>query len=113
MGACSWLLDKHVLEDCVAQSLAMSAPNLPSPDRDQVQYLGAHRAHRDAQLEHVSSERDAHLVQEEKLLAHMRLVSKWKSRVVSGSGTNISQRIRRSSTEGHRSTKTMEKQFQA
>ena len=53
----------------------------------QVQCLRAQLAHRDAQLEHVRSERDTHFVQEEELLAHMRLLSSegkdWKSRVVS------------------------------
>ena len=38
-------------------------------------------------MEHVSSERDAHSVQEEELLAHTRLLSSdakdWKSKVVS------------------------------
>ena len=57
------------------------------PDTDQVQYLRAQLAHRDAQLEHVRSERDTHFVQEEELIAHMRLHSSeakdWKPRVVS------------------------------
>ena len=60
---------------------------MPSPDRDQVQYLHAQLAHRDAQLEDLRSEQDAHFVQEEELLAHMRLLSSeakdWKSRAVS------------------------------
>ena len=53
---------------------------------DQVAYLRAQLAHRDAQLEQVRSERDNHFVQEEEVLAHMRLLSSeakdWKSRVV-------------------------------
>ena len=49
---------------------------------DQVAYLRAQLAHRDAQLEQVRAERDNHFVQEE-VLAHMRLLSSeakdWKS----------------------------------
>ena len=48
--------------------------------------LRAQLAHRDAQLEQVRAERDNHFVQEEEVLAHMRLLSSeakdWKSRVV-------------------------------
>ena len=54
---------------------------------DQVAYLRAQLAHRDAQLAQVRAERDNHFVQEEEeVLAHMRLLSSeakdWKSRVV-------------------------------
>ena len=53
---------------------------------DQVTYLRAQLAHRDAQLEQVRAERDNHFVQEEEVLAHMCLLSSeakdWKSRVV-------------------------------
>ena len=53
---------------------------------DQVAYLRAQLAHRDAQLEQVRAERDNHFAQEEDVLAHMHLLSSeakdWKSRVV-------------------------------
>ena len=53
---------------------------------DQVTYLRAQLAHRDAQLEQVRAGRDNHFVQEEEVLAHMRLLSSepkdWKSRVL-------------------------------
>ena len=53
---------------------------------DQVAYLRAQLAHRDAQLVQVRAERDNHFVQEELVLAHMRLLSSeakdWKSSVV-------------------------------
>ena len=54
---------------------------------DQVSYLRAQLAHRDAQLEQVRAERDNQFVQEEEeVLTHMRLLSSeakdWKSRVV-------------------------------
>ena len=52
----------------------------------QVAYLRAQLALRDAQIEQVKAERDNHFVQEEEVLAHMRLLSSeakdWKSRVV-------------------------------
>ena len=91
MGAYRWLLDHasqgRLRQEQLAQTVAMSAPNMPSPDRDQTQYLRAQLAHRDAQLEHVRSERDTQFVQEAKQLAHTRLLSSeakdWKSRMVS------------------------------
>ena len=53
---------------------------------NQVAYLRAQLALRDAQIEQVKAERDNHFVQEEKVLTHMRLLSSeakdWKSRVV-------------------------------
>ena len=53
---------------------------------DQVSYLRAQLAHRDAQLEQVRAGRDNHFVQEEEVLAHMRLLSSeakdWGIRVV-------------------------------
>ena len=52
---------------------------------DQFSYLRAQLAHRDAQLEQVRAERDNHFVQDEEVLAHMRLLSSeakdWKSKV--------------------------------
>ena len=57
---------------------------MPS-NNDQVSYLRAQLAHREAQLEQVRAERDNHFIQEEEVLAHMRLLSSeakdWKSRV--------------------------------
>ena len=78
-------------QEQLAQMVAASAPRIPSPDRDQVHDLRAQLAHRDAQLEHVRSKRGTDFVQEEELLAHMRLLRSeakdWKSRVVSEAGT--------------------------
>ena len=58
---------------------------MPSTN-NQVAYLRAQLALRDAQIEQVKTERDNHFVQEEEVLAHMRLLSSeakdWKSRVV-------------------------------
>ena len=47
-------------QEQLAQTVAMSALRMPSPDRDQVQYRRAQLAHRDTQLEHARSERDTH-----------------------------------------------------
>ena len=53
---------------------------------NQLAYLRAQLALRDAQIEQVKAERDNHFVQEGEVLAHMRLLSSeakdWKSRVV-------------------------------
>ena len=75
----------RVQQEQLAQTVAQRAA-MPSPS-DQVSYLRAQLAHREAQLEQVRAERDSHFVQEEEeVLAHMRLLSSeakdWKSRVV-------------------------------
>ena len=73
----------RVQQEQLAQTVAQRAA-MPSPN-DQVSYLRAQRAHREAQLEQVRAERDNHFVQEEEVLAHVRLltgqVEDWKSRV--------------------------------
>ena len=70
-------------QEQLAQQVAQR-PMMPSMT-DQVSYLRAQLAHRDAQLEQVRAQRDNHFVQEEEVLAHMRLLSSeakdWKSRV--------------------------------
>ena len=74
----------RVQQEQLAQQVAQRSM-MPSMT-DQVSYLRAQIAHRDAQLEQVRAERDNHFVQEEEVLAHMRLLSSeakdWKSRVV-------------------------------
>ena len=74
----------RVQQEQLAQQVAQRSM-MPSMT-DQVSYLRAQLAHRDAQLEQVRAERDNHFVQEEEVLAHMRLLSSeakdWKSRVV-------------------------------
>ena len=58
----------------LAQTVARSATMLSQ--NDQARYLRAQLAHREAQFEHVRSERDTHFVQEEEyLLARMHLLS--------------------------------------
>ena len=76
----------RVQQEQLAQQVAQRSM-MPSMT-DQVSYLRAQLAHRDAQLEQARAERDNHFVQEEEVLAHMRLLSSeakdWKSRVVTG-----------------------------
>ena len=71
-------------QEHLAQQVAQRS--MMSSMTDQVSYLRAQLAHRDAQVEQVSAERDNHFVQEEEVLAHVRLLSSeakdWKSRVV-------------------------------
>ena len=55
-------------QEQLAQTVARTAPSTTSSNRDQVQYLRAQLAHRDAQLEHVRSERDAHLFKKKNCL---------------------------------------------
>ena len=72
-------VQQEQLAHAVAQRAATPSQN------DQVSYLRAQLAHREAQLEQVCTERDNHFIQEEEVLAHMRLLSSeakdWKSRV--------------------------------
>ena len=72
-------------QEHLAQQVALRS-TLPSTN-NQVAYLRAQLALRDAQIEQVKAQRDNHFVQEEEeVLAHMRLLSSeakdWKSRVV-------------------------------
>ena len=72
-------------QEHLAQQVALRS-TMPSTN-NQVAYLRAELALRDAQIEQVKAERDNHYVQEEeKVLAYMRLLSSeakdWKSRVV-------------------------------
>ena len=61
----------RIQQEQLAQQVAQRSM-MPSTT-DQVSDLCARLAHRDAQLEQVRAERDSHFVQEEKVLAHMRL----------------------------------------
>ena len=75
----------RVQQEQLAHTVAQRAV-MPSPS-DQVSYLRAQLAHREAQLEQVRAERDNHFIQEEEeVLARMLLLSSeardWKSRVV-------------------------------
>ena len=68
----------------LAQQVALRS-TMPSTSNE-VTWLRAQLALRDAQIEQVKAQRDSHFVQEEEVLAHMRLLSSeakdWKSRVV-------------------------------
>ena len=92
MGAYRRMLDKLVKIEQLAQTVATSAPRMPSPDKDQVQYLRAQLPHRDAQLEHVRSERDTHFVQEKEPQAHMCLQSNSAAKLKTGSPERSAKR---------------------
>ena len=71
-------------QEHLAQQVALRT-TMPSTTNE-VAWLRAQLALRDAQIEQVKAQRDGHFVQEEELLAHMRLLSSeakdWRSRVV-------------------------------
>ena len=76
---------------------------------DQVAYLRAQLAHREAQLEEVRAERDNHFVPQEEVLAHMRLLSSeakdWKSRVVTEAEEELCRESAQIAQTSHRSTR--------
>ena len=93
-------------QEQLAQTVAQRA-TMPSTS-DQVSYLRAQFAHREAQLEQVRAERDNHFIQEE-VLAHMRLLSSearnWKCRVVTEAEELL---CRESAQVAQQATKTQE-----
>ena len=103
-------------QEQLAQTVAHSAA-MPSQTNDKVQYLRAQLAHRDAQLEHVRSERDTHFVQEEELLAQMRPLSSeakdWKSRVVSEAEQALCRESAEATQHATETQEAIDKQFQA
>ena len=96
----------RVQQEQLAQQVAQRSMMLSMTD--QVSYLRAQLAHRDAQLEQVRAERDNHVVQEEEVLAHMRLLSSeakdWKSRVVTETEETMSRKCP-SCTTSYRNTR--------
>ena len=84
-----------VQQEQLAQQVAQRS--MMSSMTDQVSYLRAQLAHRDAHLEQVRAERDNHFVQEEEVLAHMRLLSSeakdWKSRIVTEAEEVLSRKL--------------------
>ena len=94
-------------QEQLAQNVAQRAM-MPSTS-DQVSYLRAQLAHREAQLEQVRTERDIHFVQEEEVLAHIRLLSSeakdCKSRVVTEAEEAL---CRESAQAAHQATEAQE-----
>ena len=76
---------------------------------NQVAYLRAQLALRDAQIQQVKAQRDSHFVQEEEVLAHMRLLSNeakdWKSRVATEAEEVL---CRESAQMAHQATEAQE-----
>ena len=98
----------RVPQEQLAQNVAQRAM-MPSTS-DQVSYLRAQLAHREAQPEQVRAERDNHFEEEEEeeVLAHMRLLSseakEWKSRVATEAEEMLSRKCP-SRTSSYRSTR--------
>ena len=94
-------------QEQLAQQVAMRS-TMPSTT-NQVAYLRAQLALRDAQIEQVKAQRDSHFVQEEEVLAHMRLLSSeakdWKSRVVTEAEEVL---CRESAQMAHQATEAQE-----
>ena len=84
---------------------------------DQVAYLRAQLAHRDAQLEQLRAERDNHFVQEEEVLAHMRLLSSeakdWKSRVVTEAEEVLCRESARIAQQATEAQEAMDQHYKA
>ena len=105
-------LRKEQLAHTVAQRAAMSSQH------DQVSYLCAQLAHRKRQPEQVCAERDNHFIQEkeEKMLAHMRLLSSkaknWKSRVVTETEQQLYQENVQAAQHATEVQEAMDEQFQ-
>ena len=97
----------RVQQEQLAHTVAQRAM-MPSTS-DQVSYLRAQLAHREAQLDQVRAERDNHFVQEEEVLAHMRLLSSeardWKSRIVTEAEEVL---CRESAQAAHQATEAQE-----
>ena len=88
---------------------------MPLPN-DQVSYLRSQLAHREAQLDQVCAVRDNHFVQEEEVLAHMRLLSSeakdWKSRVVTEAEEVLSRKCQ-TAQHATETQEAMNRQYQA
>ena len=94
-------------QEHLAHQVALRS-TMPSTN-NQVAYLRVQLALRDAQIEHVKAERDNHFVQEEEVLAHMRLLSSdakdWKPRVVTEAEEVL---CRESAQMAHQATEAQE-----
>ena len=103
----------RIQQEQLAQQVAQRSM-MPSMT-DQVSYLRAQLAHRDAQLEQVKAERDNHFVQEEEVLAHMRLLSSetedWKSRVVTETEEVLCRESAQAAQQATETQKTMDQHY--
>ena len=103
------------IHEQLAHTVAQRA-TMPS-QHDQVSYLGAQLAHREAQLEQVRAERDNHFIQEEEVLAHVRLLSSeakdWKSRVVTEAEQVLCRESAQATQQATEIQEAMDKQYQA
>ena len=102
-------------QEQLAQQVALRS-TLPST-QNQVAYLRAQLSLRDAQLEHVKAERDNHFVQEEEVLAHMRLLSSeakdWKSRVMTEAEQVLCQESAQMAQQAHEAQAAVDQHYKA
>ena len=102
-------------QEHLAQQVALRS-TMPSTN-NQVAYLRAQLALRDAQIEQVKAERDNHYVQEEEVLAHMRLLSSeakdWKSRVVTEAEEVLCRESAQMAQEATEAQEAMDQHYKA
>ena len=102
-------------QEQLAQNVAQRAM-MPSPS-DQVSYLRAQLARREAQPEQVRAERDNHFVQEEEVLAHVRPLSSeakdWKPRVVTEAEEVLCRESAQAAHQATEAQEAMDQHYQA
>ena len=102
-------------QEHLAHQVALRS-TMPS-NRDEVAWLRAQLALRDAQIEQVKAQRDGHFVQEEELLAHMRLLSSeakdWQSRVVTEAEEVLCRESAQMAQHATEAQEAMDQQYKA
>ena len=102
-------------QEHLAQQVALRS-TMPSTSNE-VAWLRAQLALRDAQIEQVKAQRDGHFVQEEEVLAHMRLLSSeakdWRSRVVTEAEEVLCRESAQMAQNATEAQEAMDQQFKA
>ena len=102
-------------QEHLAQQVALRS-TMPSTNNE-VAWLRAQLALRDAQIEQVKAQRDSHFVQEEEVLAHMRLLSSeakdWRSRVVTEAEEVLCRESAQMAQDATEAREAMDQQYKA
>ena len=102
-------------QEHLAQQVELRS-TMPSTSNE-VAWLRAQLALRDAQIEQVKAQRDGHFVQEEEVLAHMRLLSSeakdWRSRVVTEAEEVLCRESVQMAQNATEAQEAMDQQFKA
>ena len=102
-------------QEHLAQQVALRS-TMPSTSNE-VAWLRAQLALRDAQIEQVKAQRDSHFVQEEEVLAHMRLLSSeakdWRSRVVTEAEEVLCRESAQMAQHATEAQEAMDQQYKA